>query len=137
MKVFNFDLLTDKDVIIVNASIEGKHKFRLALDIAATHTTIDSNVLYFSGYELEESRGEGEVETSNGIIVVETYDEAEEFLKHPVLDSRLVRICNRYTIKQLMLPVKHLNSLLCFLHQHRIFLLQHVRQQIFLIMSDC
>jgi len=37
----------------INASIEGKFKFRLAPDTAATHTTIDSNVLYFSGYELK------------------------------------------------------------------------------------
>lgn len=74
MRVFNFDLLTEEDVIIVNASIEGKYKFRLALDTAATHTTIDSNVLYFSGYELKDSKGEQEIETSNGIIVVETYD---------------------------------------------------------------
>jgi hypothetical protein len=74
MKVFNFPIPTDEDVIIVNASIEGKYKFRLALDTASTHTTIDSNVLYFSGYELKDSKGEQEIETSNGIIVVELYD---------------------------------------------------------------
>ena len=74
MKIFPFDLPTDENVIIMNASIEGKFKFRLALDTAATHTTIDSNVLYFSGYELKNSKGEQEIETSNGIIVVETYD---------------------------------------------------------------
>ncbi len=74
MKIFQFDLLTDEDVIFVNATIEGKYKFRLAPDTAATHTTIDSNVLYFSGYELKNSKGKQEIETSNGIIVVETYD---------------------------------------------------------------
>lgn len=74
MKVFPFDLPTDEDVIIVNASIEGRFKFRLVLDTAATHTTIDSNVLYFAGYELKNSKGEQKIETSNGIIVVETYD---------------------------------------------------------------
>ena len=74
MKIFPFNLPTDEDVIIVNATIEGKFKFRLALDTAATHTTIDSNVLYFSGYELKNSNGEKEVETSNGIIVVETFN---------------------------------------------------------------
>lgn len=74
MKVFHFDLLANEEIIIVNASIGGKFKFRLALDTAATHTTIDSNVLYFSGYELKNSKGEQEIETSNGIIVVETYD---------------------------------------------------------------
>jgi hypothetical protein len=30
--------------------------------------------LYFSGYELKKSKGEKEMETSNGIIIVETYD---------------------------------------------------------------
>ena len=74
MKSFIFELSTDEDVIIVNASIEGKYKFRLALDTAATNTTIDSNVLYFSGYDLRNSKGEQEIETSNGIIVVETYE---------------------------------------------------------------
>lgn len=74
MKIFPFDLTTEDDVIIVNASIKEKFKFRLALDTAATHTTIDSNVLYFSGYELKTSKGEKEIETSNGIIIVETYD---------------------------------------------------------------
>lgn len=74
MKVYSFALPTDNDLIIINASIKGKFKFRLALDTAATHTTIDSNVLYFSGYELQNSKGEQEIETSNGIIVVEIYE---------------------------------------------------------------
>ena len=74
MRIFTFDLPTDENVIIVNASIQGKYKFRLALDTAATHTTIDSNVLYFSGYELKNSKGEFEIETANGIIIVERYD---------------------------------------------------------------
>ncbi len=46
----------------------------MALDTAATHCTIDSNVLYFSGYELKNSKGELEIETANGIIIVERYD---------------------------------------------------------------
>lgn len=74
MMTFTFELPTEENVIIVNASIERKFEFRFALDTAATHTTIDSNVLYFSGYELKNSKGEKEVETSNGIIVVETFD---------------------------------------------------------------
>ena len=74
MMTFTFELPTGESIIIVNATMEGKFEFRLALDTAATHTTIDSNVLYFSGYELKNSKGEKEIETSNGIIVVETYD---------------------------------------------------------------
>ena len=79
MSKYTFDIPTnDGDVTIVDAIIEGKFELRLALDTAATHTTIDSNILYFSGYELKNSKGEKEVETSNGIIVVELYD-IEEF----------------------------------------------------------
>ncbi len=40
---------------------------------AATHTTIDTNILYFAGYELKNSNGEKQIETSNGIIIVDTY----------------------------------------------------------------
>ncbi len=74
MTVFKFDLPTPESVILVNATIQGKYKFRLALDTAATHTTIDSNVLYFSGYELKNSKGAFEIETANGVILVERYD---------------------------------------------------------------
>ena len=35
MKSFSFNLETDEDVILLNASIERKYKFRLALDTAA------------------------------------------------------------------------------------------------------
>ena len=73
MKTFTFELPYEEDIIIVNATIEGKYKFRLALDTAATHTTIDSNMLFFAGYQLKNSIGEKEVETSNGIIIVELY----------------------------------------------------------------
>ncbi|TSA50398.1 MAG: hypothetical protein D4R43_02290 [Sphingobacteriales bacterium] len=74
MKIFPFHLASEDEVIIVNVTIEEKFKFRLSLDTAATHTTIDSNVLYFAGYELKNSKGETEVETSNGIILAELYD---------------------------------------------------------------
>ena len=74
MTVFKFPIPSDEDIILVDASIEGRYRFRPALDTAATHTTIDSNILYLSGYELKESKGETELETSNGIIIVERYD---------------------------------------------------------------
>lgn len=74
MSIYTFELPSDDDVIIVNATIGGKYQFRLAIDTAATHTTIDSNVLYFSGYELKNSKGEKEIETSNGIIIVELFE---------------------------------------------------------------
>jgi len=49
MKVFDFDLQDENSIIIVHAVIEDKYEFRLALDTAATHTTIDSNILYLAG----------------------------------------------------------------------------------------
>jgi predicted aspartyl protease len=74
MKIFTFECLSDEDVIIVEAIIEQKYVLRLALDTAATHTTLDSNMLYLAGYELKNSKGEVEVETSNGIILVNSYE---------------------------------------------------------------
>ena len=74
MKKVGFELTSEEDVIIVNASISDHYKFKLALDTAATHCTIDSNVLYFAGYDLKNSKGEYEVETANGIILVERFD---------------------------------------------------------------
>ena len=74
MRAFSFDLFSGEDIIIVNSTIKGRYEFRLALDTAATHTTIDSNVLFFLGYELKNSKGEKEIEASNGIIIVERFD---------------------------------------------------------------
>jgi hypothetical protein len=70
---FIFELIEEEDLILIDAFIEGKFAVRLALDTAATHTTIDSNILYFSGYDLRNSIGEREIETSNGIIDVEVF----------------------------------------------------------------
>jgi hypothetical protein len=73
MKTYNFEIPDEEELIIVDAVISDYYDFVLGLDTAATHTTIDSNVLYLSGYELKNSIGEVEIETSNGIIIVEQY----------------------------------------------------------------
>ena len=73
MRTYYFDIPNEEEIVIVEAVIAQKYDFLLGLDTAATHTTIDSNVLYLSGYELKNSIGEVEIETSNGIIVVEQY----------------------------------------------------------------
>jgi Aspartyl protease len=75
MKLTHFDALEDNsDVIIVLATIENKYGFEMAFDTAATHTTLDSNMLYMSGYKLKNAVGEIEIETSNGIITVNLYN---------------------------------------------------------------
>lgn len=77
MRNFDFNIIDDEDLILLDALIEGKYAIRLALDTAATHTTIDSNILYFSGYDLKSAIGEREIETSNGIIEVEVFNVGE------------------------------------------------------------
>jgi len=49
MRITEFELLDDNSVIIVDAVIEDKFELRLAIDTAATHTTIDSNILFLAG----------------------------------------------------------------------------------------
>jgi hypothetical protein len=77
MSSFNFEISDEEDLILLDAYIENKYAVRLALDTAATHTTIDSNILYFSGYDLKRAIGEREIETSNGIIEVEVFNVSE------------------------------------------------------------
>lgn len=73
MKIFDIELPDENSILIVDVVIEDKFEFRLALDTAATHTTIDSNILFLAGYELKDSIKELEVETANGIIINEIY----------------------------------------------------------------
>ena len=74
MKNFSFKLVDDDSVIVLIAFIDDRYRLRLALDTAASHTTIDSNILFMLEYELKNAIGEVEVETSNGIIIVEEYN---------------------------------------------------------------
>ena len=73
MRTYTFDIPNEEEVVIIEALIGDKYEYLLALDTAATHTTLDSNALYLAGYELKNAIGEVEIETSNGIIIVETY----------------------------------------------------------------
>ena len=68
MKKYKFIRNSENDLIIANAIIDNKFKLNLAIDTAATHTTIDSNILYLAGYKLSESKKIINIETANGII---------------------------------------------------------------------
>jgi len=74
MEKYKFQRESPDDLIFVKALIDNKFEFNLALDTAATHTTLDSNMLYLSGHELKDSIGKVNIETSNGIIIVEKYE---------------------------------------------------------------
>ena len=64
----------EEEVVVLEALINGKNELLLALDTAATHTTIDSNALHLFGFSLGKSNQRVEVETSNGIIITEIYE---------------------------------------------------------------
>ena len=72
MTKYPFQLLSDEDLIIINAWIEG-YKIRLAVDTAATHTTVDFNILLMLGYSEKDSTGAILIETANGIMEVKKY----------------------------------------------------------------
>jgi len=74
MRRVRFFRETVDDLIIVKGLIENKFEFELAVDTAATHTTLDSNMLYLAGYELKNSVGEVNIETSNGVVTVDLYN---------------------------------------------------------------
>ncbi len=50
MQKYKFQRESADDLIFVKALIDNKFEFNLALDTAATHTTLDSNMLYLSGH---------------------------------------------------------------------------------------
>jgi hypothetical protein len=74
MKKITIPIPDDEEVIVLEALINGKNELLLALDTAATHTTIDSNMLHLFEFPLSKSKKRVEVETSNGIIITEIYN---------------------------------------------------------------
>lgn len=94
MKIVYFEIPNEDGIIIVDAIIDDKIELKLAIDTAATHTTIDSNILHLSGYGFKSNVGRIEVETSNGVIVtdifkiekIEIFGEAERFFNVQVYD---------------------------------------------------
>ena len=73
MKKIAIPIPNEEEVVVLEALINGKNELLVALDTAATHTTIDSNALHLFGFALGKSKERVEVETSNGIIITEVY----------------------------------------------------------------
>jgi Aspartyl protease len=65
---------TETGLLTVVAMINNTHRLKLILDTGATVTTIDSNVLYMSGFRPEESGGTTWVETASGLIETDLYE---------------------------------------------------------------
>ena len=73
MKKIPFRLADEDGIIVVTAYIENRYRLNLALHTAASHTTVDKNVLLMLDYNLQNPVGQSFVETSNGVIGVEEH----------------------------------------------------------------
>jgi predicted aspartyl protease len=71
---YPFKRESEDGLIIVTLTFDGKHEFDMMVDTGASHTTIDSNVLYQIDYNLNNAAGVVPVETANGIIEVEIFE---------------------------------------------------------------
>ncbi len=70
----HFERMLGSGSIIVSLVIDEKYKFRMILDTGCSNTTIDSNALYISGYEMKDKKGDVEIETANGIVTSEIFE---------------------------------------------------------------
>jgi len=71
---YRFERMPNGGLIIVSVTLDQKSKFRVILDTGCSNTTIDSNALYLSGYELKDTVEMVEIETANGIIESEVFE---------------------------------------------------------------
>ncbi len=72
--IFSFERMSDGGLIIVGLTLDKKSKLRMILDTGCSNTTIDSNALYLSGYELKDAIEIVEIETANGIVESEVFE---------------------------------------------------------------
>lgn len=65
--------MADGGLLTVTVVINHKYKMIMALDTGATHTTIDSNALYLSGYGSNDRIDIAAIETANGVVETDVY----------------------------------------------------------------
>ncbi len=80
---------TETGLLTVVGLINGSHRLKLILDTGATVTTIDSNVLYMSGFRPKDSGGIALVETASGIIETDLY-EIENFRLFGITQEKFI-----------------------------------------------
>ena len=71
---YNFERMQESGSMIISLIVDHKYKFRMILDTGCSNTTIDSNALYISGYEMKDKIGDVEIETANGIVFSEIFE---------------------------------------------------------------
>lgn len=70
---YHFERMPDGGLIIVSVTLDNRGKFRMILDTGCSNTTIDSNALYISGYELKDTIEIVNIETANGVVESEIF----------------------------------------------------------------
>jgi predicted aspartyl protease len=73
MKKTFFAIPDEEGVILTDAIINCAFTLSLAVDTAASQTTLDKNMLAMFGFSFDKSLGKSMVETSNGVILVDTF----------------------------------------------------------------
>lgn len=71
---YNFERMPNGGLMIVGVTLDQKSKLRMILDTGCSNTTVDSNALYLSGYELKDAIEAVEIETANGIVESEIFE---------------------------------------------------------------
>ena len=70
MRIEKFSRANNESLVLIKCELPN-HKFALAIDTGASHTTIDLTALLIAGIEVKESLRTEKLETASGII--ETY----------------------------------------------------------------
>lgn len=60
-------------LLLIQVNIDTHLNLKMILDIGASHTTLDINLLYLLGYDLGKGTGKVFIETANGIIESEKF----------------------------------------------------------------
>jgi predicted aspartyl protease len=71
---FKFEREPESGILLVGIFLDKRSRLKVVLDTGASHTTIDSNALYITGYDLGNALGMVEIETANGVIQTEVYE---------------------------------------------------------------
>jgi hypothetical protein len=90
MTKIQFELPSDEDLIVVQGTIQG-YPVRMAIDTAATHTVLDSNILFILGYNTTDLGETIQIESANGEITAYLFEAIDfsvlgiEFKKFPLM----------------------------------------------------
>jgi hypothetical protein len=72
--IYPFEKGAEDGVILISAKLDGLHSFKMVIDIAASHTTIDFSALCMEGYVFGQASKKCLIETANGVIEADIFE---------------------------------------------------------------